>query len=195
MNSETDGDVIRAAARGQLPAWACMGPERREHVERVAELMERWARQLGLPARERERWVGAAWLHDALRDAPPERLRADLDPPFRELPDPLLHGPAAASRLGDDADPELRDAVCYHTIGHPSLDTLGRALYLADYLDPGRSFAREERREQRDRCPGEMAGVLREVLRARIIHLLGQGSAMRPETLGFWNRLAEERAG
>lgn len=179
--------VVRDAAAGVLPPWAEAGPGRRAHIARVAELVRTWAEALRLPAHDRDRWVAAAWLHDALRDADPERLREGVLPELRDLPPPLLHGPAAAERIGDVADPELRDAVRYHTVGHPSLGPLGRALYLADFLEPGRPFLVEWRATLASRMPQEMDAVLVDVLDARIRHLLEERKAIRPETAGFWS--------
>jgi hypothetical protein len=41
--------------------------------------------------------------------------------------------------------------------------------------------------------PGEMLDVVKEILAARIVHLLEHGRSVRAETIGFWNRLAEEQ--
>jgi HD superfamily phosphohydrolase YqeK len=185
------------AAAGTLPPWAVAGEERRAHIRRVASLMETWAERLALPEQERERWRAAAWLHDALRDAPAEELRAEVEPPFRELPDPLLHGPAAAKRLEAEGvdDAALLNAIRYHTLGHPDLDRLGRMLYLADFLEPGRTFSMDRHEALRRRMPDDAPAVLIEVVRDRIEHLLRRGSPVRPETMGFWNSLVtEERA-
>src|SRR5687767_10815179 len=115
------------AARGELPGWARVSPRRREHIKRVATLLEEWARALELPDHEVLRWAAAGWLHDVLRDAPPAELIRDVPAELRSLPGKLLHGPAAAGRLDGLVNPSVRDAVRYHTIGHPSLDDLGRS--------------------------------------------------------------------
>lgn len=181
--------LVAAAARGELPAWARAGAARREHIARVAALMDEWARGLGLPEEERARWRAAAWLHDALREAPPEELRPLVPEEFRHLPGPLLHGPAVAARIAGEADASLQDAVRFHTVGHPRLDRLGRALYLADFLEPGRDFSREWCAELRARMPGELDAVLLEVVAARIRHLLERRKPIRPETASFWSAL------
>jgi 2-amino-4-hydroxy-6-hydroxymethyldihydropteridine diphosphokinase len=185
-------DVLRRAASGELPGWAAATPERREHIARVAALMDEWAAALGLGEAERERWRAAAWLHDSLRDADPEQLRAELDPEYADFPGPLLHGPAAAARLAAAVDAEVADAIRYHTLGHPRLSELGRALYLADFLEPGRDFAVEWREGLRGRMPGELPAVLIEVVAARIRHLLEQRNPIRPETAAFWSTLVRE---
>jgi 2-amino-4-hydroxy-6-hydroxymethyldihydropteridine diphosphokinase len=94
-----------------------------------------------------------------------------------------------AARLGD-GDAELAEAVRYHTLGHPALGQLGRALYLADFLEPGRDFEEEWRAELRARMPEDLDGVLREVVRARIQNLLSADRPVRAETVAFWNSLA-----
>lgn len=187
--------VVEAAARGELPAWAEASPRRRAHIARVVALLDEWAAALALPETERRRWRAAGWLHDALRDAPPERLAAELAPHFANFPPPLLHGPAVAHRLRGEVDAELADAVRYHTIGHPDFGLLGRALYLADFLDPGRDFARDWRAELRARMPRELDRVLVEVIAARLRHLLEERRPIRPETAAFWSALAGEEVG
>ncbi|HEV2147914.1 MAG TPA: HD domain-containing protein [Longimicrobiaceae bacterium] len=181
--------TVRAAARGELPPWAEASPRRREHIARVAALLDQWADAAELDPRERDRWVAAGWLHDALRDADPERLRAAVPERFRVLPGPVLHGPAAAERLAGEADAEIRDAIRYHTLGHPGFGPLGKALYLADFLEPGRDFEPEWRASLAARMPAEMDEVLIEVLRSRIRHLIDRRKPVSPETAAFWSAL------
>lgn len=183
--------VLIAASDGRLPGWAKASPARLRHAARVAGLMDAWAVDLDLPSRDRRRWRAAAWLHDALRDAKPEELRGELRGRWKDLPGPLLHGPSAAERLrrGGVVDAELLDAVAYHTTGQPEFGELGRALYLADFLEPGRSFAPARRAGLLARMPRDRERVLGEVVAARIRHLLERGSRIRPETISFWNSL------
>ncbi len=188
-------ELIAAASAGRLPDWARVAPDRRTHMARVAELMDGWARQSGLDQGQVVRWRAAAWLHDALRDEDPEILRPQVPDALRDLPPKVLHGPAVSHRLAQDGvgDDAFRLAVGYHTLGHPDLDRLGRALFLADFLDPGRPFRPKWRAGLRRRMPDEMDDVLRTVLRARICYLLERGMALRPETASFWNQIVSER--
>lgn len=190
MSADELHPVVRDAARGRLPGWAEVEPGRREHVERVAALLETWATLRGEAPSDVARWTAAGWLHDALRDADPEALRPLLDGSPAELPGALLHGPAAAARLRRDgvADEELLRAVAFHTLGHPDLDDLGRATYCADFLEPGRAPRPEWRASLRERMPGELDAVTREVLAARIGRLLERGLRIHPATVEFWNR-------
>lgn len=187
--------MVSRAGEGELPPWSVASEERRRHVGRVAGLLGSWAEALDLPGNERVRWRAVGYLHDALRDAPPGELRARVPPALRDLPDRILHGPAAAERLRVDGvtDGELLRAVAYHTLGHPAFGRLGQALYAADFLEPGRDLLNDWRAELRGRLPADLPAVVREVLGARIVHLVEDGGPIRPETSGFWNALAEPR--
>jgi HD superfamily phosphohydrolase YqeK len=177
--------VVRAAAEGRLPEWTQAKPTRREHMRRVAALMHEWAVALGLSADDVARWTAAGYLHDARRDADGEALRAEVPEAYRALPGKLLHGPAAAERLRGELDPELRAAIRAHTLGSPEFGPLGRALYLADFLEPGRRFSPEWTESLRRRMPRDMDAVLREVVDARIGHVKSNGGVLHPETEAF----------
>lgn len=178
--------VVRDAARGVLPEWARASEKRRAHIGRVAALLGEWAAALGLSAYERDRWVAAGWLHDVLREAPLDELRPLVPPAFRDLPGKLLHGPAAAERLAGQADDELLEAIRYHTLGSARWGRLGRALYLADFLEPGRRYEPEWTAALRARMPHDLDAVLREVVRARVGYVQESGSVLHPETRALY---------
>lgn len=183
--------VLEAAARGILPSWAEMGPLRREHTIRVGAVMGSWALELDLPPEEAGRWSAAGLLHDVLRDADPRRLREALDPPFRGLPPKILHGPAAAARLEalGVADTSLLEAIRWHTLGDPGLDRLGRALYCADFLEPGRRRDRTWREGLRQRFPLDEDGVLEAVVGERTAHQEAEAGELHPRTREFRERV------
>lgn len=185
--------LVTAAANGRLPEWAVAGPRRREHMARVAELLDSWADALHLTDTERKRWRAAAYLHDALRDAAPDVLRAWI-PTGDSMPDALLHGPAAAARLRDEGvdDEELLAAIAFHTVGDAGFDRLGRALYAADFLEPGRAFLHQRRAELRSRVPEELDAVVREVAAHRLRDLVDRRLPLDAHTVAFWNVLVEE---
>lgn len=160
-----------------LPGWAVASPERRAHVERVAALIDQWAALMRVPERERDRWAKAAWLHDALRDAP--------------AADELAHGPASAERAAreGESDRGVLEAVRYHSLGFAGWDDVGKMLYLGDYLEPGRKFERDLRAALAVRVPLERDAVLVEVTRRRIEWTVQSGWPLAPETVDFWNSL------
>ncbi len=172
-----------------LPPWARIGKTRRAHVERVARLLSGWATQAGVPDGERDRWLRAAYLHDALRDAEPKEL-ARLAPDAWGLPS-LRHGPAAA-RLAEEhgeTDQGVLDAVRYHSVGYLGWNDVGRMLYLADYLEPGRDFRADEHRVLAARVPEDTRGVLRAVAAERLLWVIASGRRLITESVDFWNGL------
>lgn len=66
----------------------------------------------------------------------------------------------------------------------------GKALYVADFLEPGRNLRNSWRAGLRSRMPQELEDVTREVAAARITHLVKKGRPVRPETFAFWNSLS-----
>lgn len=184
--------ILRAASQGTLPKWARVDKKRYGHMTRVAELMGEWAAALDKDEDQQLRWRAAGYLHDALKNAPNRELRIIVPERFSRLPGPVLHGPAVAVRLRVEGirDKGILKAVTFHTLGHPSLGRIGRALYAADFLEPGRNLRNEWRAELRERMPAEFDEVVREILIVRIQHLLRKGRPIRRETFGFWNRLA-----
>jgi nicotinate-nucleotide adenylyltransferase len=95
--------------------------------------------------------------HDLAREWPSDQIAASAERdgrPFNklELNNPLLlHGRAAAQFLREHyriADESILDAVRYHTLGYADFDMLGKALFCADYLEPGRNFISDEFRYQ-----------------------------------------------
>ena len=173
-----------------LPAWAIVSPARRGHIERVAALVSRWADAMRVPAAERHRWLRAVWLHDALRDAGEAKL-AELAPSTPGPPE-LRHGPAAAARAKAEGETDrgVLDAVRYHSIGLAEWDMVGRVLYCADYLEPGREFDGAVRAEMAERFPADPDGVLRDVAERRMAHLIASRWSLPEPTVRFWNSLA-----
>ena len=175
--------------RPTLPAWAAVAPERLEHIIRVAMLAAEWAEAIGVPDSERHRWLRAVWLHDALRDATDNVLLewAASTPG----PSELRHGPASAARAKAEGETDrgVLDAVRYHSLGLAEWDMVGRVLYCADYLEPGRPQDRAGRAELAARFPRDPRGVLHEVARQRIARLIDAGRPLLDPTVRFWNSL------
>jgi 2-amino-4-hydroxy-6-hydroxymethyldihydropteridine diphosphokinase len=180
--------MTRATAELEMPAWACVSEKRLAHIERVTALLDEWARKLELPAEEALAWHDAGRLHDALRDAPEHVLRG-LAGDSPDYATEMLHGPAAAERMRRDGErrTELLDAVRYHTIGSVNWGRLGRALYMADYLEPGRKFSRADRAYLAAQVPHDFDATFRQVVRARLEWSLREGMRLYPEAVVLWN--------
>lgn len=170
-----------------LPDWARVSEKRKGHIARVVGLLTRWADELEVRGEERQTWMTAGLLHDALRDASESELRRLSGDLVRD--EELLHGPAVANLLASHGttNASLLDAIRYHTVGSPAWDRVGRALYMADFLEPGRGFAKRDRAFLATQVPHDFDGVFRQVLRARLEHALREGFTLFPETVGLWN--------
>jgi 2-amino-4-hydroxy-6-hydroxymethyldihydropteridine diphosphokinase len=170
-----------------LPSWARVSERRLAHIGRVTALLMRWAETLRVEPAEADAWRDAGLWHDALRDAPEAELRAVVGDD--SSPAGVLHGPAAARRLADEGEPrtEVLEAIRWHTVGCATWSRVGRALYMADYLEPGRSFAQADRAFLAAAVPHDFDGVFRQVVLHRLEWTLREGKGIFPETAALWN--------
>lgn len=189
LTPPTGRSLIPSGLRPTLPAWARVSPQRLDHIQRVAELVARWGDEMATPDSELNRWFKAVWLHDALRDASPDELAQWADPVSG--PVELLHGPAAAGRAKAEGETDrgVLDAVRFHSLGLAEWDMVGRVLYCADFLEPGRSFDRAQRAQLAGRFPEEPKAVVYEVAGRRMRYLIDTGWSIPEPTLRFWNSL------
>ncbi|MCC7196212.1 MAG: hypothetical protein IT356_11710 [Gemmatimonadaceae bacterium] len=164
-----------------------MSDKRRGHIARVTGLLDRWAAEMGLPGSEAQAWHDAGRWHDALRDADEATLRSVYNAP--DLPAEVLHGPAAAVCLerGGERRASVLDAVRWHTVGSPSWDRAGRALFMADFLEPGRHFMQADRAFLASQLPHDFDAVFRQVVRMRLEWTLREGKGIFPQTVDLWN--------
>jgi 2-amino-4-hydroxy-6-hydroxymethyldihydropteridine diphosphokinase len=163
--------------------------KRRGHIRRVVALIEQWADAMRVSATDRGAWSDAARWHDSLRDAPEHVLRQVTGDRTGDAN--LLHGPAAARRLESDGETrrDVLEAVRWHTVGSVSWDRTGQALYMADFLEPGRNFARADRAYLARQVPYDFTGTFRQVLELRLDWVLRDGKPLLAETVALWNSL------
>lgn len=159
------------------------------HSLRVAEEAERLAPRLGADPR-RARLAGL--VHDVAKELPPGELShlcrlAGLDTVSPEDGPDLLHAPVGAWLLESWglSDAKVLEAVRCHTTGCPGMGAEALAVYVADLVEPGRSFpgvTRLRRLAEQDPAEAFLAGLegsVRTLLRARrVIH---------PATLATYN--------
>ncbi|HHV62378.1 MAG TPA: HD domain-containing protein [Firmicutes bacterium] len=99
---------------------------------------------------DRQKASIAGLVHDCARDLPRETLlemvkRFHITVDELELGEPvLLHAPVGAElarvEFGID-DEEILNAIRVHTTGDVGMSMLDKIIYLADYVEPGRSYA------------------------------------------------------
>jgi 2-amino-4-hydroxy-6-hydroxymethyldihydropteridine diphosphokinase len=189
MKGNEDGASNLTPAPVALPPWAQVTEKRRQHIARVTALLDEWATELCVDAAEREAWHDVGVLHDALRDANEAELRrltSDAERPWH-----ILHGPAVALVLADagEARREVLEAIRWHTLGSASWARTGKALYMADFLEPGRPFLRADRAFLAAHVTTDFDGVFRQVVRTRIEWTVREGKMLFPETADLWNSI------
>ncbi len=92
----------------------------------------------------------AGLVHDCAKEIAPEEAIKLLQEKYRIIPDAmslqmprLLHGVLGAciaqSRFGI-YDPEILDAIRYHTTGKAKMGLLSKIIYIADYIEPNRTY-------------------------------------------------------
>lgn len=182
-----------ALQRMERELQIALPPERFQHSLGVARTAERLAGTKGVPQ-------GAArvagLLHDMARDRPGEWLLAEahrLGIPVGPLESGypvLLHGPVAAGQAGEHygiRDPEVLDAIRYHTTGRAGMGNLARIVYVADLIEPAREYPEVER--LRDLAGTDMESAFRECLRHTLVCLLRRGRPLHPDAVACWNSL------
>jgi len=123
-----------------------LSPARADHSLRVRETAVQMADRLGA---DREKTAIAGLLHDYAKDTEHGLLleTAERNGLFtceaeRAQPD-LLHGPVGAWLCREELgirDEEILRAVSCHTTGRAGMKGLDVIIYLADLIEPGRSF-------------------------------------------------------
>jgi len=172
----------------------------REQPSRVAHMLgcEETAVQLA------QRWGAdekttrfAALLHDCTKQySYEEQLKLAekygilIDDDFRRCP-ALLHAltAAAVARAEYDAPDDVVNAVRYHTTGRPGMSLLERIIYLADYMEPSRTFS----------GPDKVRAIAYDDLDAAVLlctqqvltHLMQTARRIHPDALKAYNYMVD----
>lgn len=92
----------------------------------------------------------AGLLHDCAKCLSDEKLLSICSKNHLEVTDVerrnpyLLHGKVGAYLAQKDYqidDPDILNAITYHTTGRPGMSTLEKIIFIADYIEPGRNKA------------------------------------------------------
>lgn len=161
------------------------------HVEGVVATAADLARRFGADVQEAKT---AAWLHDMFRETGETEMRAlflqaGLDPP----PGPVdtWHGPLCAARMtmdfAADVSAAVRDAVQWHTLGHPGMGLLAQILYVADAAEPSRDY--EGVGYVREVAMTDLEQAVAVVSDATIAHLLERRAEIAVQTVELRNEM------
>lgn len=170
-------------------------PSRMEHTAYVLETA------IGLSARfcvDPKKARIAALLHDCAKYLPEETLLsyADTEPPML----PILHAPAGADyakNVYGVTDPEILSAIRLHTTGDANMTLLEKVIYLADMIEPSRSYEGVEEIRKAD----SLDEMMRLALLRSIWYIKERDLPIHPATLralhdlgGMMERFGEQDA-
>ncbi|QKY69516.1 bis(5'-nucleosyl)-tetraphosphatase (symmetrical) YqeK [Lentibacillus sp. CBA3610] len=166
--------------------------ERFDHTLRVAETAEELA---GIYDEDVEKVRLAAILHDYAKYFPLDKMKQIIEE--SELPNDLIdyhhelwHGPAASVIIKQEhgvTDPDIRNAIRYHTTGRAGMSKMETILFVADYIEPGRSFPGVE--EVRSTAKTDLNRAAWMALRNTIQFLVGKHVTVYPDTFHAYNDL------
>ena len=162
------------------------------HTLGVAETAKKLAEKLGVNP---EKAYLAGMVHDIAKEMPVSEMLdfcnkhgIELSGVERNNP-ALLHAPVGAVLIKDYGidDPEISDAVKYHTVGRAEMSLLEKIIYLSDMIEPSRNYKEVEM--LRNLCEEDFYKAFEEALRQSMIWNLQKGCLIHEGTLHAWNNI------
>ncbi len=139
----------------------------------------------------------AALLHDLCREYSRDKLLKLADnfgiviDDVEKAEPLLLHGPVAAIIVKNTMGinhPQILEAIEFHITGAPGLNRLGELIFVADFIEPGRTFEQARiLREQAFQLTPEQ--LLLKVYNRSIEYVIKEGYLIHPRTVAGRNEL------
>lgn len=138
----------------------------------------------------------AAIFHDYAKFRSKQEMQEIIkkDP---DMPDDLLlyngelwHAPVGAFLVEKETgmkDPEILNAIKYHTTGRPDMALLEKIIFLADYIEPGRQFPGVD--EVRQTAESNLDEAVTQSLINTIQFLMNRKLSVYPETIAAYNAM------
>ena len=153
----------------------------------------RWAGELALSADERRAWHDVGDVARRPRDAPEPSFAVSLGDPAADPDPPRAGGRERLSASGKHRI-EVLEAIRWHTFGSAHWGRTGRALYMADFLEPGRPFSAIGPRVSRGAATADFDGVFRQVVRQRLEWTVREGTCLSGDGRPLEQRRLTSRA-
>lgn len=135
----------------------------------------------------------AGIFHDYAKYRPKEEMESIIRQ--ENMPQDLLlydselwHAPVGAYLVKKEVgiqDEEILDAIRYHTTGRPGMTTLEKVVFLADYIEPNRSFPGVD--EVRKAAENSLDEAIVLSLQNTIRFLLSKNQLIYPQTVETYN--------
>lgn len=143
---------------------------------------------------DKEKAAVAGLLHDCARDIRGDeavklcdRFNIKPDEIMQRQPE-LLHGPLGSKLAREEygvTDEEILKAIHWHTTGCKNMCMLEKIVFIADYVEPGRSFPGVEEVRKVVRSDIDRAIIM--ALDSTIKHILSKGTVIHPDTIDARN--------
>src|SRR5690625_7942 len=170
---------------------ATLSQQRYEHSLRVKETAEILAARYEAPI---DKVILASLLHDYAKGQTRDQLKAqiidyNLSRDLLDYHHELWHGPVAAEIFRDKygfEDEAVLQAIRYHTTGRAEMGLVEIIVFVADYIEPGRTIPGVE--EVRKLAQDNIYLAAREAQRNTIIYLLKKNAIIHPDSFLAYNK-------
>ncbi|SDJ73466.1 bis(5'-nucleosyl)-tetraphosphatase (symmetrical) YqeK [Alkalibacterium thalassium] len=142
---------------------------------------------------DKEKVSIAALAHDYAKEKPDEEMRdliisENLDLEMLQFGSNIWHGPVGAVLMKNEYhldDEEILDAIKYHTIGSPRMDIVAQIIYIADFIEPNRSFNGVE--EARQLSKTDLESTIAYISRYTLKNLIKRKAKIYPKAIETYN--------
>ena len=165
------------------------------HIYRVRDVAMELANRHSI---DPERAELGALAHDVCRAVPggdllrmSSEMGVDVSEVEQDFP-LLLHGPVGAELLRREeglTGHGLYEAIRWHSTAHPSLDSLGKLVFLADKLDPQKIRHYPNRQRLKELALRDLYGATREYLTQELTRYASKGGLIHPASVEARNEL------
>lgn len=166
-----------------------------EHTQRVMDTAQVLSKRFRA---DEEKAATAALLHDYCKYWEKERMEEvireqGLAKDLLEHSPVLWHAPVGAEVVREELgieDEEILDAIRYHTSGRLHMSLLEKIIFIADYIEPGRSFPGVE--EVRQLAEEDLDRAVLKSLDNTLIFLIQKQQKVYPLTLAARNYMLDQ---
>ncbi len=191
IENMTDGKVARYISEkglfggGKLEEFIkkTLPLKRLVHTADVAVCALKKAKQLGL---SEEKVKTASILHDCAKYLDYREFKDFALP--EDVPAPVVHaflGAYVAEKILGVTDPEIIDAIRYHTSGKAEMSALGKLIFVADMVEKGRTYEGVEK--LRALYEKDFEECFIECLKEEVLHLMNKKQYIYVETLNAYD--------
>lgn len=145
---------------------------------------------------DKEKVSIAGIAHDYAKEKPDEEMRdliisENLDLDMLQYGSNIWHGPLGSVLMKNEyniEDEEILEAIKYHTIGSPRMGKVAQIIYVADFIEPNRSFKGVEK--ARELAKIDLNEAIAYISRHTIANLIDRKTKIYPKAIETYNAWA-----